>query len=334
MKNGLIQDMFVSGLGKSLIGIVVVLFFGTYGYRLIEGWDWMDSFYMTVITVSTVGITEVHPLSHAGRLYTSVLIFCGVGVMAYSLSRMAEFIFQRSITNVFGRRAMSKQINQLKNHAIICGYGRTGSRVVEELQAAGKPFVVIEGSEEQGKRMEELGIPHIVGDATEEEMLEAANITQADSLVAGLGSDPENLFLTITAKGITKDIRIIARVHDPDNTRKLQKAGAHRVVSPISSGASQIAQLLIRSSVVDVVELVATGKSVALEVFEHTIDEKSKLRGKTLAEASVRQTLGALVIAVKHTDGTNAFDPGPDTRLSFGDVLVAIRQSADGERTL
>jgi len=326
--------MFVSGLSKSLIGIAVVLFFGTLGYVLIEGWDLMDSFYMTVITVSTVGITEVHPLSHTGRLFTSVLIFCGVGVMAYSLSRMAEFIFQRSITNALGRRSMTKKINQMKNHIIICGYGRTGSRVVAELQNAGKPFVVIEGDDEQGKRMEELGIPHIVGDATEEETLEEANIEHAEALVAGLGSDAENLFLTITAKGIAHDIRIIARVHDPDNTRKLKKAGAHRVVSPISSGASQIAQLLIRSSVVDLVELAATDKSIALEVFEHVIDENSELRGKTLAEARVHQTLGALVIAIRHTDGSNAFDPSPNTRLGVGDILVAIRKPDEGEDTL
>ncbi len=334
MRNKVINEQLASGLRKGVIGILLVLFFGTIGYRVVEGWGWLDAFYMTVITVSTVGITEVHPLSDAGRLFTTLLIFGGVGVMAYSLGRLAEFMFQRSISNVFGRRTMSKKLSQMKQHVIICGYGRTGSRVVAELRDANKSFVVIEENEELVKRMEELGIPHLLGDATEEETLNDARICEAESLVAALDSDAENLFLTLTAVGLCDRVRVIARVHEPDNARKFRKAGATRVVSPISSGANQIAQLLTRPSVVDLVELVAMDKSIALEVFEHTVEEKSDMLGKTLSEARVRQSLGAMVIAVKHPDGSNAFDPGPETRLRLGDVLVAIRQSAEGERTL
>ncbi|VGO15213.1 Voltage-gated potassium channel Kch [Pontiella desulfatans] len=334
MRFQVINEQLASGLRKGIIGIALVLFFGTMGYRMIEGWNWLDSFYMTVITVSTVGIMEVHPLSDAGRLFTSLLIFGGVGVMAYCLTRLAEFMFQRSITNVFGRRTMMKKIAQMKQHAIICGYGRTGMRVVAELQAANKPFVVIEENEEVVKRMLELGIPHIPGDATEEETLEAAQICEADALVAALDSDAENLFLTLTASGLCRNLRVIARVHDPDNSRKFRKAGAHRVVSPISTGANQIAQLLTRPSVVDLIELVTTDKSIALQVFEHSIEEDSDMLGKTLSEARVRQTLGSMVIAVKHRDGTTAFDPGPQTKLNLGDTLVAIRQSDAGEQTL
>ena len=334
MRNRILNEQLVSGLRKGLVGIALVLLFGTIGYRVVEGWNWLDAFYMTVITISTVGITEVHPLSDAGRLFTSILIFGGVGVMAYCLSRLAEFMFQRSITNVLGRRAMIKKLSQMKNHIIICGYGRTGSCVVDELQTAKKPFVVIEENEEHVARLEELGIPHLIGDATEEETLEEAHICEADSLVAALDSDAENLFLTLTAVGLCDKVRVIARVHDPDNARKFRKAGATRVVSPISSGASQIAQLLTRPSVVDLVELVTKDKSIALQVFEHLIEEGSDLLGKTLAEARVRQILGSMVIAVKHTDGSTAFDPGPETRLNLGDVLVAIRQSDEGEQTL
>lgn len=334
MQTKILDEQIRSGLRKGAIAILMVLLFGTAGYMVIEGWGWLDAFYMTVITISTVGITEVHPLSDAGRMFTSILIFGGVGVMAYSLGRFAEFMFQRSITNVFGRRAMMKKISQMKNHVIICGYGRTGTRVVSELMTANKPFVVIDENEEEARRMDQLGIPHIVGDATEEDVLETANICQADSLVAALDSDAENLFLTLTASGLCSELRVIARVHDPENTRKFRKAGASRVVSPISSGASQIAQLLTRPSVVDLVELVAMDKSIALEVFEHEINAESEMLNQTLSEARVRQTLGALVIAVKHADGTNAFDPGPETRLHLGDILVAIRQSDEGEQTL
>jgi voltage-gated potassium channel len=241
-------------------------------------------------------------------------------------------MFQRSITNALGRRAMAKKMSRMKNHVIICGYGRTGSRVVTELQAAHKPFVVIEENEELVKHMEELNIPHLIGDATDEDMLEEAHISDAESLVAALDSDAENLFLTLTAVSLCTTVRVIARVHEPDNSRKFRKAGAARVVSPISSGANQIAQLLTRPSVVDLVELVAMDKSIALEVFEHAIEEDNPMLGKTLSEARVRQVLGSLVIAVKHRDGTTAFDPGPQTRLKLGDVLVAIRQSAAGEQ--
>ena len=326
-----INEQLRSGLRKGLVGIGVVMLAGGVGYRLIEGWSWADCFYMTVVTVSTVGFGEVHALSGAGRILTTLLIFFGVGLMAYCLTRLVEFLFQRSITNVLGRRTMMKKIAKLKQHSIICGYGRTGARVVAELLAADKPFVVIEENEDIIKRLDEQSIPYIAGDATEEEILESANISRADSLVAALDSDPENLFLTLTASGLCNDLRIIVRVHDPDSMRKFQKAGASRVVSPISTGASQIAQLITRPSVVDLVELVTQKKSIALEVFEHPIKEESNMLGKTLAEARVRQALGGMVIAIKHPNGHTAFDPGPDTRLRLGDILVAIRQPESAE---
>ena len=334
MRTKLINQQIASALRRGILGITLVIIFGTTGYILIEQWSLQDAFYMTVITVTTVGITEVHPMSDAGRLFTTVLIFGGVGVMAYSLSRLAEYIFQRGLTNIFWRRIMMKKIDQMNNHVIVCGYGRIGSRVVSELIAANKTFVVIDDSEEGARRLDEQGVPHILGIATEEDHLEEANIAKAESLVAALNSDAENLLLTMTASGLSSSIRIIARVHDPDNARKFRKAGASRVVSPISSGASQIAHLLTRPSIVDLVELVAMDKSIALEVFEHEITGESPMLNKTLAEARVRQTIGALVIAVKHADGTNAFDPGPETRLRLGDILVAIRQSQADEEDL
>ena len=334
MRNLIVNQQLVSGMRKGLVGIALVLVFGTLGYSYIEGWVWLDSFYMTVITISTVGITEVHPLSDAGRLFTSLLIFVGVGVMAYTLTRVAEFLFQRSITNVLGRRTMMKKIDRMKDHAIICGYGRTGSQVVTELQAAKKPFVVIEENEDEVKRLIEQGIPYIAGDATDEDILESANIFAADALVAALDSDAENLFLTLTASGLYSDLRVIARVHDPDNARKFRKAGVHRVVSPISTGANQIAQLLTQPSVVDLLELVTKDRSIALQVCEFVIDEKHDMLGQTLSEARVRQTLGSLVIAIKHSEGSTTFDPGPETRLRLNDVLVAIRQPENGSQTL
>ncbi len=326
-----IGEQLRSGLRKGLAGIALVMLVGVVGYHLIEGWNWSDSFYMTLVTVSTVGFAEVHPLSPPGRLFTSLLIFFGVGLMAYSLSRLVEFLFQRSLTNVLGRRTMMKKIAQMKQHSIVCGYGNTGSRVVAELLAEKKPFVVVEQDKEIAEQLGEQGIPHVVGDATEEETLEAANICHADSLVATLNSDAENLFLTLTASGLCPDLRIIARVNAPGSTRKFQKAGAARVISPIASGASQIAQLITRPAIVDLIELVAKGKNIALQVLEHPIDEESDLLGKTLAEARVRQTLGGMAIAIKHSAGGTTFDPGPNARLKLGDTLVLIHKPEEGE---
>ncbi|MDZ8117107.1 potassium channel family protein [Pontiella agarivorans] len=334
MHTKLINDQLRAGIRNGGGAILAILIFGTVGYMQLEGWGALDAFYMTVITISTVGITEVHPLSDAGRMFTSLLIFGGVGVMAYSLGRFAEFMFQRSVTNVLGRRSMMKKIASMKQHIIICGYGRTGTRLVSEMMSAGKPFVVIDDNEDAAKRMDQLGIPHIPGDATEEETLEQANLQQAESLVAALGTDADNLFLTLTASGLSSELRIIARVHDPDNTRKFHKAGASRVVSPISTGVNQITQLLTRPYVVDLVELVASDKSIALEVIEHEIGDNSTMLNQSLAEARVRQTLGALVIAVKHNDGTTAFDPGPEMRLRLGDTLVAIRQPDESDQSI
>jgi voltage-gated potassium channel len=321
-----INEQLLHGLRKGIVGIAFVMFAGVIGYRLIEGWNWSDSFFMTIITVSTVGFSEVHPLSGAGRIFTALLIFFGVGLMAYCLTRLVEFLFQRSLSNVLGRRTMMKKIAQLKEHSIICGYGRTGSRVVAELQAAKKKFVVIEENDDVIRRLDEQGIPYIQGDATDEETLESANICRADSLVTALDNDAENLFLTLTASGMCSDLRIIARVHEPESARKFQKAGATRVVSPIASGANQIAQLVTHPSVVDLVELVTKERNIALQVFEYPIGEENDMLGKTLAEARVRQTLGCMVIAVKKQNGHTAFDPGPDTRLKLGDILVGIRQ--------
>jgi len=320
------NDQLIMSLRWSLLGISVVTSVGVLGYYYIEEWTWIDSFYMTIITISTVGLNSPLPLSAEGKIFTVLIIFFGVGIMAYFLSRLVEFWFQRSLANVLGRRSMIKKISKLKNHSIICGYGRTGRCVVEELQVTNTPYVVIEKDPAIIQILIDKSIPHIEGNATNEEILEKAGILQADSLVACLNSDPENLYLTLTSSGLAPFLRIIARIHDSESSRKFLKAGACRVVSPVSTGAGQIAQLITRPSVVDLIELVSQNKNIALEVFEYPIDEKNKMLNKTIAEARVRQVLGGMVIAVKHSDGSTTFDPGPEKILKLNDSLVAIRR--------
>jgi len=325
------NDQLITSLRWSLIGISVITTIGVLGYYYIEEWSWIDSFYMTIITISTVGLNTPLPLSLEGKMFTVLIIFFGVGIMAYFLSRLVEFWFQRSLANVIGRKSMMKKINKLKNHAIICGYGRTGSRVVEELQITKMSYVVIENDPALIQILQNKSIPYVEGNATNEEVLERAGVLQANSLVTCLNSDPENLYLTLTASGLAPTLRIIARIHDSESGQKFLKAGACRVVSPISTGAGQIAQLVTRPAIVDLIELVSQHKNIALEVFEYPIDEKNEMLNKTISESRVRQVLGGMVIAVKHSDGSTTFDPGPEKILKLNDTLVAIRRPEEGD---
>jgi voltage-gated potassium channel len=300
-------------LGLYIVFFLSVLVGGTAGYHWIEGWPLHECLYMTVITVSTVGFGEVHVLSHDGQLFTILLIFFGVTAAALSLTALFEYFVLRGLTNLFGRNKMDKQIEKLSGHVIICGYGRTGYYIARDLLKI-------------HKILEEEGFLHFQGDSSDEEVLEKAGIAKAEALVATLTKDADNLFLTMSAHPLNRDMQIIARVQDPDNTRKFIKAGASQVVSPFSAGATRIVQLLTRPAVVDLIELVTRGENMALEVCEITVDADSKLANKTLAESRVRQTMGCMVFAVKRPSGETVFDPDPQMRLEPGDVLVAIQK--------
>jgi len=304
---------------------------GTVGYHWIERWPLSECLYMTVITVSTVGFGEVHPLSREGQLFTVLLIFFGVTAAALSLTALFEYFVLRGLNNLFGRNKMDKQISKLNRHIIICGYGRTGEYIARDLQKMNKPFVVIESDLERVKLMEQEGVLYISGDPSDEEQLETAGVTQAESLVASLPKDADNLFLTINARSLNRDLHIIARVQDADNSRKLIKAGANQVVSPFSTGAARIVQLLTRPAAVDMIELVTQRENLELEVCEIVADDQSDLARKTLAESRVRQTLGCMVFAVRHPDGETVFDPDPQMRIEFGDVLLAIKKPQPAE---
>lgn len=306
--------------------LLVVLAGGTAGYHWIEGWPLSECLYMTVITVSTVGFQEVHPLSHEGHLFTVALIFFGVTAVALSITALFEYFIMRNLNSLLGRNKMDKQIEKLNGHTIICGYGRTGFYIARDLQKSGQPFVVIENNAERIALLEQAGVLYIQGDASDEDLLEKAGILRADALVATLSKDADNLFLTVSARSLKRDLRIIARVEDPDSGRKFIKAGATQVVSPFSTGASRIVQLLTRPAVVDLIELVTRRENLALEVCEIKVDEHSELANKTISEGRVRQSLGCMVFAIKHPGGDTLFDPDPSTRIASGDVLVAIRK--------
>lgn len=232
-----------------------VLISGTIGYRLLEGWSWLSSLYMTVITISTVGFKEVSDLSDASRLFTIALILCGVGSIAIVGSSSLEWMIEQHSGHGARRRSMNKLISVMKGHIIVCGYGRMGRHVVGELQPHTSDFVVIERDPAVCETIMEKGMLTVQGDATDEAVLENAGIRQAAALVAALTTDADNLFLTLTAHGMRPDLNIIVRAGELSSHAKFLRAGATRVVSPYAIGADHIVQLLLRPRVVDFIEL-------------------------------------------------------------------------------
>lgn len=306
----------------ALLGLVVAG--GTIGFHFIEHWPLLDCLYMTAITISTVGFREVQPLSPTGKLFTIFLIMGGVGTMAFAASMAVEAIIHRQVRMLTGRRGMQKDISKLTHHTILCGYGRMGRLVAETMKDSGRDLVVIENNPEVAEDATERGLLVLQGNATEDELLTAAGIERATALVATLGSDADNLFLTLTARGMNKDLSIVVRAYDQDSVRKFHRAGASRVVLPDVVGADHIVRLLTRPSVVDFVELVAKDGGIELEVRQIEIAPDSPFAEKTLAEARIRQATGCIVLAIRRPGQKTIFDPGPETRIHPGDTLLAI----------
>lgn len=312
-------------LKLSLVVLPGILLAGVIGYRLIEGWPWIECLYMTLITVSTVGFQEVHPLSPAGRLFTLALIVFGVSVVAIGLSGLFEALFHRQLRLFMEKRSMQRQISAQRDHVIICGYGRMGRAIAADLHRSGLAIVIVDNNNALIEDVEREGLMGLTADANTEEALERAGIKRAKSLVATLNTDAANLFLTLTARDMNPGLNIIVRAEDEGNARKFTQAGASRVVSPYSTGASHIVRLLTRPEIVDFVELVAQDENIHFEVSQLEITAESPFAGKTLAEGHVRQATGGMVLAIKSRDGGAVFDPKPDTRINVGDVLFSVR---------
>lgn len=308
--------------------LLSVMAYGTVGYRFLEGWSWLDSLYMTVITISTVGFTEVRPLDAAGRLHTILLIVFGVGTVATTLSVLFEHLFHRQLKIIMEKRGMQRTIATLSGHTIVCGFGRMGRMIATSLQKAGQSVVVIERIQPTADKIEKLGFLVVQGNASDEETLSKAGIERAASLVATLGTDADNLFLTLTARGLNEALNIIVRAEDENNTRKFTQAGASRVVSPFAIGAGHIVRVLTRPTVIDFVDLVSNDDDIKFEVVQTDITQDSPFAGKTLAEARVRQELGGMVLAIRNSAGRITFDPAPHSRIDAGDTLFVIGSSA------
>ncbi len=310
----------------ALLFLNVLILIGSAGYMVIEGWGVLDSLYMTIISITTTGFMEVHPLSPQGRLFTTVLIVVGVSTIAYIGGRAAQLLIEAQI---FRRRRVSKKVESLHHHHIVCGFGRLGRLICNELSSLNIPFVVIEKDEGRIDQLIEADYLFVNGDATSDEFLLKAGIKRAKGLVAVLPTDAENLYTTLSAKVLNPGIFVVTRAVEDETEKKLVRAGANRVVMPYEIGAVRMVNLLIRPTVVDFIDIVARKKGVDLGLEEIVVGSDSFLKGKTLAESAIRQHLNIIIVAIRRADGEFIYNPTSTEIIHEGDRLIAIGQAEE-----
>jgi len=297
---------------------------GTIGYELIEGWGLMDSLYMTLITISTVGYFEVHPLGPAGRIFTMALVICGVGFSLYVAAALVQFMVEGRIRIILGRRRLDKKIGRLKDHFIVCGYGRIGRVLCRNLKRKPIDIVVIEKDSELVPTMEEDGVLYLSGDAADEAILEKARIHNAKGLVAVLATDTDNVFLVLTARQMAPNLQIYARAGREGSKKKLMTAGANVVESPYEMGAVSMAYRIIRPTVTSFLNLAFSQKSTEIQMEEIPVGDGCKLQNIELKDSGIRQKFNLIIIAIKKPDGSMLFNPSFETRINPGDTVIAV----------
>ncbi len=315
--------------GKIVLALVLALIaFGTLGFRLIEHWSWFQALYGTLMTVSTIGAEPVNQLSFRGRLFNVVLIFVGLGVVSFAVGTFTRKVIESELGQVLGRRRMEKEISKLSNHFIICGIGRVGRRVATEMLARHIPQVMIEKDPVRAQWAIERGIPVIIGDATKEEILEKARISQARGLASAVTSDAQNVYITLTARGISPTLPIIARASEEDAEPKLLRAGATTVVSPYLFAGQRIARMLIRPSVQRFIDLAfnssAVNGNLDLNIEEMKVPASSKLCGMAVRDVHFREHFGVILLALRALSGQLEFNPRGDTVISAGEFLIIM----------
>lgn len=303
--------------------LIMVIIAGTFGYSYIEGWNILDSFYMTLITVTTIGYGEIHQLSMYGRMFTSVVIVTGVGVMGYFLGTFTQYIVEGEIRRTFGLRKMKKDIKNLTNHYIVCGYGKVGRQVCEELRSRGIETIVIESDPSMAEHALLDGFYAINDDAAADDALNKARILYAKGLVGAVGSDADNVFITLTAKEMNPNIFVVVRAESPSSQKKLRRSGANRVISPDLIGGKKMALAAIRPNIVEFMDIITPDEKTNFTIEEIIVGESSPIAGLTIRESKVRQTAGVIIIGIKK-NGDFIFNPLADDRIVGGDILIVV----------
>lgn len=309
----------------TVVGLLLAI--GTIGYHLIEGWSLFDGLYMTVITLATIGYGEVRVLSQEGRIFTMALIVIGVIMFGYLVSNLTRALIENEIAAALGRRRLYRDISQLTNHFILCGAGRVGARIVDELRKKGVDFVVIERDEATAETLLQEGILVLMGDATSETVLEGARIRQARTLITAASTDAENVYISLTARGMNPNLYIVARANDLPAERQLRRAGANKVVSPVLIGSHRMAQAALSPAVADFIELTTMTESLDLFFDQVPVAAGSALSGVRLRDSGIR-ALQVMIVAITPPSGAMIFNPDGEQLLQAGDTLIAIGDHA------
>src|SRR5215471_16439741 len=306
------------------VALLVTLATGTIGFAWIDGFPLFDAFYMTLITMTTVGYSEIHPLSHAGRIFNSFLIIFGVTTIFIGIGAMTQTIIELEFGDAIGKRRNKRMIDKLRDHFIICGFGRVGRGAASELQRAGVPFVVVDIDPERVERAMSLGMLAVAADSTRDDTLREVGIERARGLVAALATDADNLFVLLSAKGLNPHIYVAARAAEEGSEEKMRRAGADAVFAPYAITGHRLAQALLRPHVVQFLDFTTKdiGMDIALE--QVRVSEASEMVSKTILQMQLGRNLGVIVMAIRSADGKMTFNPSADTAVRGGDYLIVM----------
>jgi voltage-gated potassium channel len=313
----------------SILLAILLILFGTFGYMAIEGWNLLDALYMTVITLATVGYGEVHKISDMGHVYTIVLIIIGVGFFLYVAGAVIQFMVEGRVRLLLGRRRLDRKISRLKNHYIVCGYGRIGKVICHKLLRENFSVVVIDKNPDLAATLDGLGFVYVCGDATDETVLLKAGIHHAKSLIAALGTDTENVFLVLTGRQLAPRLNIIARTGSEAAKAKLVAAGANTVEAPYEMGAASMAQRIIRPTVTNFLDLAFADRHKDIQMEEIPVDNASELNGIMLKDSGIRQNYNLIIIAIKKSDDRMIFNPSFEAKIHAGDTVIAVGEPAN-----
>ncbi len=316
MPDGTRHHVFIAGV--IVLGTIVV---GTIGYMVIEGWNLIDSFYMTILAISTTGFREVHPLSDPGKMLSVIIIVAGLIAIAHLAGRVAQLLIEYYVLR---RRRMDRRIQRQRGHYIVCGYGRMGRQVCLELESEGAHYVVVEKSEDLSEALTASGVMYVLGDATNDETLLRAGIEQAVGLITVASTDPENVYTTLSAKALNPNVFVVARALQDETESKLRKAGADRVIKPYEHVGQRMAQLLLRPDIVEFIDTVAheAGKDIKIEAT--TVGERSPFVGRQLYDTPIRNGLNIIIVVIRRADGELIYNPASTVELKAGDRLIAV----------
>ncbi|MCX5870422.1 MAG: potassium channel protein [Deltaproteobacteria bacterium] len=309
----------------ALIMLVAILSFGTFGYMFIEHSNFMDSLYMTMITISTIGYGEVFPLDTKGRIFTMVLILVGVGFVMFMFSKITEAVVGGELRAIYGRLNMKKKVLGLSDHYIICGFGRIGRVICDLLKEADKPFVVIENDPEVIEELAELNYLFLDGEASSDDILLQAGVERAKGLISVVSTDADNVYITLSARGLNNDLYIMARSSGTDGGEtKLLRAGANRVISPYYIGAYRMAQQILRPTVTDFIDLTVHSGELGLRMEELTVSDHGPIVNTTVKDSNIRRDFNLIVVAIKRDLGEMLFNPNPNSMILKNDTLIVL----------